>query len=199
MIPMSATRVNDPADPAPTRERLISTAARLFRERGVTGTGLLTILQAARAPRGSLYHHFPGGKDELTLAALQYEADRVTTGLEALIASVPDPATATRRFAEALAVSLEQSDFRLGCPVSTAALELSSESDSVRLLCVETYGRWQQLLAETLQRNGLTHGAAAGHAELTLAALEGSLLLARARRDADVIRRVGAALAPPQD
>lgn len=178
----------------PTRERLITSAARLFRERGVTGTGLLSVLEAAQAPRGSLYHHFPGGKDELVIAALRFEGNRVTSDLEALATAVPDAGAATREFADALATELERTDFKLGCPVSTAALELSTESDAVRQVCADTYDRWQQILAEQLDRIGMPHEQAQAQAELTLAAIEGALLLARARRDGSIVRRVARAL-----
>lgn len=199
---MAPTSENQPAarrpsgrrDFPPTRDRLISTGARLFRERGVTGTGLLSVLEAARAPRGSLYHHFPGGKNELVIAALQFEADRVTTVLQALVAAVPDPGAAIRQFADALATELERTEFKLGCPVSTAALELAAESDAVREVCADTYDRWQQLLTEQLERSGLPREKAQKQAELTLAAIEGALLLARARRDGDIVRRVASAL-----
>ena len=191
---MPAAELKDP-DRVPTRQRLVATAARLFRERGVTGTGLLTILEAADAPRGSLYHHFPGGKDELIIAALEFEGARVTADLDAVVATAPDAPTAMAYFAEALALSLEQTGFRLGCPVSTAALELSSESEAVRAVCARTYAGWQALMAETLIDQGYEPAAAAGRAELTLAALEGAMLLARAQRDGDVIRRVMAVLA----
>lgn len=168
-------------------------AARLFREQGVNGTSLLTVLEAARAPRGSLYHHFPGGKDQLVLEALRYESDRVTGDVETLLAALPAYDVAIGAFAETLAASLETSDFRLGCPVSTAALELSSQNEAVRDVCAGTYRRWEELLRDHLARTG--HPNPHETAELTLAALEGSLLLARAKRDGDIVRRVGAALA----
>ena len=202
---MAPTSENKPAahrsrarggDVPPTRERLIATGARLFRERGVTGTGLLSVLETARAPRGSLYHHFPGGKDELVVAALRFEADRVTTDLQTLVGAVPDPGAATRQFADALATELERTDFKLGCPVSTAALELAAESDAVREVCADAYDRWQQLLSEQLERSGLPAQEAQNKAEVTLAAIEGALLLARARRDGDIVRRVASALTP---
>lgn len=179
-----------------TRERLVSTAARLFRERGVSGTGLLTVLEAAAAPRGSLYHHFPGGKEQLVVEALRFEAARVTRELTTLAASGCDEASALRAFADALARSLETSGFRLGCPVSTAALELSADAPAVREVCATTYAAWQALIAEHLQSVGYDTGAACARAEVVLAAFEGAMLLARAAHDGDVLRRVATALSP---
>jgi len=166
----------------------------LFREQGVTGTGLLTVLETAGAPRGSLYHHFPGGKEQLVVEALRFEADRVTRDLVALTASGCDEATALRAFAEALASSLETSGFRLGCPVSTAALELSADTPAVREVCAATYAAWQAIVSEHLESLGYRADAARTRAEVVLAALEGAMLLARAAEDGNVIRRVAAAL-----
>jgi TetR/AcrR family transcriptional repressor of lmrAB and yxaGH operons len=184
------------ATAAGTRARIVVTAARLFRQQGVTGTGLLTILEEAGAPRGSLYHHFPGGKEELVVEALRYEAERVTADLTVLTAGRCDEATALGAFAEALAVSLETSDFRLGCPVSTAALELSAVAPAVRQVCADTYATWQALVAEHLRTVGYGPDDARHRAELVLAAFEGAMLIARATRDGDVLRRTAAALSP---
>ncbi|MFG2332682.1 TetR/AcrR family transcriptional regulator [Streptomyces sp. NPDC048604] len=177
-----------------TRDRIISAAARLFRERGVTGTGVLTVLAAASAPRGSLYHHFPRGKDQLVVEALRFESDRVTEQLRALLAEDLDEATALTLFAEALATDLEGSGFRLGCPVSTATLELAADNDEISAVCSATYRAWTQLLADHMVRRGRPASAAESRAELAVTAFEGALLLARAARNADVLRRVATTL-----
>lgn len=182
-----------------TRDRLIRTAARLFRERGVTGTGILTVLAEAQAPRGSLYHHFPGGKEQLTVEALHYESDRVSQALRAVLTDDVDEAAALALFAEALASDLERSGFRLGCPVSTATLELASDDEAVRAVCASTYETWTRLLADHLVRLGRPEGPARDRAELVLCAFEGALLLARASKDGDVLRRTARGLAPHRD
>jgi TetR/AcrR family transcriptional repressor of lmrAB and yxaGH operons len=178
---------------AGTRDRIVATAAELFRAQGVQGTGVLSILDRARAPRGSLYHHFPGGKSELVLASLEFEAAQVTRDLAALLATDPDPATAIIAFAEALAGALELSDYRLGCPLATAVLELANDDPAIRHLCASTYATWQQAIGGHLRRRGLDN--AEQLAEATLTAIEGALILARAHRDADIVRRVAASIA----
>jgi TetR/AcrR family transcriptional repressor of lmrAB and yxaGH operons len=177
-----------------TRDRVVAVAAELFRARGVTGTGLKTILERAEAPRGSLYHHFPGGKDELVLEALRFEAARIETDLHTVLPVCADESEAIHAFVEGLARSLERSEFRLGCPVSTAALELAAESEAVRAVCAEAYDAWQQLLRDQLCEFGYAPGAAASRAELILATVEGGMLLARARRDGNVLRRLATSL-----
>ena len=178
---------------AGTRDRIVATAAEMFRAQGVQGTGMLSILDRAQAPRGSLYHHFPGGKNELVLAALELEADQVTRDLATLLATDPDPATAVIAFADALATTLETSDYRLGCPLTTAVLELANEDPAIRQLSVSAYTTWQQAIGNHLRKHGRDN--ADQLAETTLSAIEGALILARAHRDADIVRRVGASIA----
>jgi len=176
-----------------TRNRVIASAAELFRAQGVHGTGVLEILDHASAPRGSLYHHFRGGKSELVLAALEFEARRIADQLAALLEVTPDPKAAVVAFADALADTLELSDFRLGCPVTTAALELSSSEGAVRDLCARIYGDWQQMITDHLAAHG--HHGAERRAEAVLSAIEGALVLARVRRDGDPVRRVARQMA----
>jgi TetR/AcrR family transcriptional repressor of lmrAB and yxaGH operons len=177
-----------------TRERVVSAAAELFRGRGVTGTGLLRILEQAEAPRGSLYHHFPGGKDELVLEALRFESARVETDLRRSLPDCTNEPQAIHAFAEGLARSLETSDFRLGCPVSTAALELAAESEPVRAVCAAAYDAWLTLLSDRLHEFGYAPEPAQARAEFILATIEGGMLLARTRRDGNVLRRLAGAL-----
>ncbi|WP_432838327.1 TetR/AcrR family transcriptional regulator [Dactylosporangium sp. CA-092794] len=176
-----------------TRDRLLAAAAYMFRAQGVHGSGTLAILERARAPRGSLYHHFPGGKAELVLAALDYEARRISDGLTALSDSGIEPAAAVIVFADELAGALEASDYRLGCPIATAALELASDDPQVRDLCARTYRTWQDVIAARLTAFGIAD--AQERAEMALCAVEGALVLARVHRDANIIRRTAARVA----
>jgi TetR/AcrR family transcriptional regulator, lmrAB and yxaGH operons repressor len=166
----------------------VTSAAEMFRARGVHGTGVLAILDRARAPRGSLYHHFPGGKPELVVAALEFEASRVAGELAALIATDPGPEAAVMAFAEGLAVSLERSDYRLGCPIATAALEMASDDPSVRNVCALAYRTWQQMITAYLVSRSVAD--AGERAETALCTIEGALILARTHHDAEIVRRV---------
>lgn len=193
----SATEVDAPPPAMPTRERIVRSAARLFRAKGVTGTGTLEILSDANAPRGSMYHHFPGGKPQLVEEALRFESTRVAQDLQRLIDTGADTPTVLVQFAEALAASLELSDFQLGCPVTTAALELSTDDAAVQAVCAEAYRTWQNTLESLLaERAGIRERPASSFdAELILAAIEGGLVLARAHRDGNVVRRIARQLA----
>src|SRR5918998_6018684 len=81
------------------RERMIRSAMLLFRERGIEGTSFADVIEQSGAPRGSIYHHFPGGKAQLAEETTHYAGELIAGGLAAAL-SEKDPATALARFVE---------------------------------------------------------------------------------------------------
>ncbi|TDV55429.1 TetR/AcrR family transcriptional regulator [Actinophytocola oryzae] len=169
-----------------TRERLLRTAAALFRTQGYHATGLNQVIAEGQAPKGSLYFHFPGGKEQLAAESVALSADEIRTGLRA----ADDLEGALAMFAEHLVAS----DFRNGCPVATVALDVAADSEQVREACTAAYASWLEVVADFLVRQGIPADRAAGLATTVLAAVEGALLLARTRRDVAPLRQVGADL-----
>jgi TetR/AcrR family transcriptional repressor of lmrAB and yxaGH operons len=161
---------------------MLSTAMRLIRYQGIAATGVLQVLAEARAPRGSLYHHFPGGKSQLVAEALQLNADQVTHALRHIIDAAPDAGTAVSRYADVLARDLESTDFQAGCPLATAVLEQAATDDVVAEIGDRAFDTWRRVIGEEM-RQGKVDGAD-DLALLCVAALEGALVLARANRDA---------------
>src|SRR3984893_875017 len=120
-----------------TKDRSVEHSAELFRRQGFTGTGVKQIVAAAEAPFGSLYHFFPGGKEQLGA-----EAIKVSRALyEQLIPRVRDPApdlvTGVRDFVEGAAEHLRETGYADACPIATVALETSSTSEQMRAACAE--------------------------------------------------------------
>jgi TetR/AcrR family transcriptional repressor of lmrAB and yxaGH operons len=161
---------------------------RLVRQQGVAATGVLQVLAEAGAPRGSLYHHFPGGKSQLVTEALQLNADQVTQGLNDVIDRAADVATALITYADALASDLESSGFQSGCPLATAVLEQAAIDDAVAEIGDHAFEAWRQLLGDKLRRSGLDK--ADEFALLCVAAFEGALVLSRAKRNAAPLRAI---------
>ena len=104
------------------RERMIRSAVALFREQGVHGTSFADVLAHSQAPRGSLYHYFPGGKAQLAEEATRYAGEFIAAGLAAALAQ-KDPAAAIRAFTALWRDVLHSSDFGAGCPIVAATLE----------------------------------------------------------------------------
>jgi len=171
-----------------TRQRMLDTAADLFQTQGYHATGLTQLTTAGGAPKGSLYFHFPGGKEQLAAEAIRQSGERLAELLGAIVANAPDAATGIENAIEALAVSLRESDFRRGCPLATVALDAAAESDMIREACADGYRSWHTLIEAYLTRCGATQPAAL--ATVVLASIEGGLLLARTMRDTAPLRAV---------
>jgi len=177
-----------------TRDRVVATAGRLFREQGYHATGLNQVLAESNAPKGSLYFHFPGGKEQLAADALARSGAELGERMAAALAATDDPATGLATLAELFAAELRASDFRRGCPVATVALEAAAGSDPIRTTCDGVYSAWLAGLTERLRSWGVSAERAEPLATLTLSTLQGALLLARTRRDADLVSDVAAQL-----
>jgi AcrR family transcriptional regulator len=175
-----------------TRNRMIESAAVLIRQRGVQATSFSDVLAHSGAPRGSIYHHFPGGKAELVQEATRYAGEFTAAGLAAAL-SEHDPIEAVKRFCQLWQRILERSDFAAGCPVVAVALE-GEASPAARTAAAEAFAAWEQLIAGALIPHGVSADRAAGIGSLVIAAIEGGVVLARAQRSTAPLERVAAEL-----
>src|SRR6266496_3470222 len=173
-----------------TRQRMLDTAAELFQTQGYHATGLTQLTTAGGAPKGSLYFHFPGGKEQLAAEAVRLSSERTGEMLRAVVAEAPDPATGIDRVVGFLADTLTESGFQRGCPLATVALDAAAESPVIREACSDGYLSWHGTLADYLARQGLSAERADGLATVVLAAIEGGLLLARTRHDVAPLRAI---------
>ncbi len=174
------------APEAPTRARLVAAATRLLARDGYRGLSVAELLHEAGAPSGSLYHHFPGGKEELAATAIR----EAGAGAQAAMASLLERA-GPRPAVEALfALALAQargSGWLLGCPIGTPASDGVAGSEAIRAAVAESLDGWLGVIADALTARGVPQDRAAETAALVIAAYEGAILIARARRDPDVM------------
>jgi TetR/AcrR family transcriptional repressor of lmrAB and yxaGH operons len=177
-----------------TRTRMIETTARLLQHRGYHGASLNEILEACGAPRGSLYFHFPGGKEQLAIEATRAAVDEATQALAAMLAQSKTAAAGVRCYAEAAAQLMRESDYTFGCPVSPLILDASGGVAELAKLCREAFETWTGMIAAALAAAGAPKGRAASLALLSVTAIEGALLAARAYRDIKPLMTVGAEL-----
>jgi TetR/AcrR family transcriptional regulator, lmrAB and yxaGH operons repressor len=166
-----------------SRDAFVSSTAKLLRRQGYAATGLNEIVARSGAPRGSLYFHFPGGKQELALAAMEHSGEQLRGAIAAVMASPGGAARTVGGLIDALAAGLEASGYRDGCPIATVTLEQAGASESLRLTAERVFSSWLCELESALVAEGAKPGAARSRATMVLAAAEGGLLLARARRD----------------
>jgi TetR/AcrR family transcriptional repressor of lmrAB and yxaGH operons len=166
-----------------SKQAFVGATQELLRRRGYTASGLGEIVARSGAPKGSLYFHFPGGKQELAIAAMERSAKQLRDAMVAILDSSEDAEEAIGRLVGALAAGLEASDFADGCPIATVALETSSESEPMRAAAQAAFESWVEVLTQRLTRAGVEPAPAEQRALFVLAAIEGALILARARRD----------------
>jgi AcrR family transcriptional regulator len=182
-----------------TRERILEASAGLFRRQGAAATGLKEIVRESAAPWGSLYHYFPEGKEQLVAESLRRAGERYARLMERAFVDADPPSAGVVRYFSAAADNLAGSDFADGCPVGTVALEAANASERIRLVCADVFATWQRVIADALTRTGIPEDRALGLADQFLVALEGALILSRARRDEGPLRRAGEVVAAAVD
>jgi TetR/AcrR family transcriptional regulator, lmrAB and yxaGH operons repressor len=166
-----------------SRDAFIDTAGRLLRRQGYAATGLNELVRRSGAPKGSLYFHFPGGKEELALAAMEHTGERLRMAIATILASTEDLGAALAALVDALGAGLEASGYEDGCPIATVTLEAAGDSPALRATAVTVFDSWLAQLEARLARGGLSAAQARRRALFVLSAIEGALILARASRD----------------
>jgi TetR/AcrR family transcriptional regulator, lmrAB and yxaGH operons repressor len=164
-----------------TRKRLLHASAELFRRQGYAGTGLKQITGHGAAPWGSLYHFFPGGKEQLAAEAIEWSGRRYQRLLQMVLAG-KDPPGGVRDFFLLSAQALEASNYADGCPIATVALETANGNDALRQACANVFESWLATLTVALTDWGVQHPEARRLATFALAAYEGATVLSRTLR-----------------
>lgn len=173
---------------------MIDAAADAFEREGFSGAGLAAILEASDAPRGSLYFHFPGGKEELAVAAIDASATRLALDLSSLLRSAKSASSGIARVIDLLADRLEAASFEKGCPITSIVAASSGAPEPVRSAVQDALSVLEASLAAFLVRHGRDPRDAARVATVTLAAIEGALLLARIQKSREPLSRVARAM-----
>jgi AcrR family transcriptional regulator len=184
---MTADRADRDSQAAalPPRERMVRSAAQLIRRKGVSGTGLREIVVEADAPRGSLQHYFPGGKEELVSNALLWAGDvlarRIVRSVSELESRTPSALLAA--IVDDWRRNLTSEQFSTGCPLVAAAADTAATSEQLRQVLRRAFDDWLQPLSDSLVDLGVPLERADNLAIVIIAALEGAIILARIRRD----------------
>jgi TetR/AcrR family transcriptional regulator, lmrAB and yxaGH operons repressor len=175
-----------------TRERLLAAGERLFRAQGYSGTGLKQLAQEAEAPWSSMYHFFPGGKQQLGAEVVCHAAGRYAALIAKAFAACSDPADAVAVIFRAEAKILTESQFRNGCPVAAVTLDVASTVDELREPCREAFDLWIATIAHGLAATGLPAKDARALASYVLSSLEGAIVLSRAEKGVAPLERTAA-------
>jgi TetR/AcrR family transcriptional repressor of lmrAB and yxaGH operons len=169
---------------------MVEGAVRLLATKGVEGTSFADVLAATGTPRGSVYHHFPGGKTELLHAALDYASEHALAAVEP---ARGQPATVVvKRFLALWRGLLDRSDLAAGCAV--LAVTVATADPSLREHAATIFRAWTDQLTEMFIVGGMKKAPARELAATAIAATEGAVVLCRAQRSREPFDHVAAAL-----
>jgi TetR/AcrR family transcriptional regulator, lmrAB and yxaGH operons repressor len=165
-----------------TKARLIETTKQLLWRQGYGATGLNQIIAESGTPRGSIYFHFPGGKEDLTVAALREAGTAMSNAMRRNFErrGLRD---GLRAWVRAFARAMRESDWQQGCPIATVTLEAAALSEPIRQMCDAAFDEWRAIFAAELVAEGVDPDHAKSLATTMLSAIEGALILCRAARD----------------
>jgi AcrR family transcriptional regulator len=175
-----------------TKERLVQSSAELFRRQGYSGTGIKQILAAANAPFGSLYHFFPGGKEQLGAEAIRTSGQLYIQLFATVATEAPDLLTGVGNFFSGAAETLLETDFADACPIATVALEVASTNEPLREATADVFGSWIEGATAYFMGAGIPRETARALALSMLCLLEGAFIFCRAMRSTEPLELAGA-------
>jgi AcrR family transcriptional regulator len=180
---------------------MVRAAAQLIRTKGVSGTGLREVVAVAGAPRGSLQHYFPDGKDQLVAEALLWmgrvaarRVDRVLSSLEE-----PSPSALLAGTVDLWRTELWSEGFTGGCPLVAAAADVAATNEAIRGVIATAFEGWLSPFSAALVQTGVSPERSEGLATVVISALEGAIVLSRIRRDTNPLDALVSELGPLLD
>ena len=178
-----------------TRDRIVAAAAQLYGRYGYTGIGLKQVAAESGAPIGSLYHFFPGGKDELAAAALRMSGEGYQTLVEGILENMPDLGAGIEQSFALAAETLAASGYVDACWIETVALEVASTNEPLRLVTAEIFERWVAAAAAWVESHGVPADQARELGIAYITGLEGAFILARSLQSPEPLLATGRMLA----
>ena len=180
---------------AATRDRIVEASAELFRRQGYAGTGVKRIVSAASAPFGSLYHFFPGGKEQLGVEVIRWSGGIYEQLIDLFFEPEGDVAEAVESFFVAAGETLVETGYADACPIATVALEVASTNEPLREATADVFASWIETTSDRFEQGGVPEAEARRLAIASLAALEGAFVLCRAQRTVEPLHIAGATMA----
>jgi AcrR family transcriptional regulator len=174
-----------------TRERILIAGAELFRRQGYSATGIKQIAGAADAPFGSIYHHFPEGKEQLGDEVIRVAGRMYAVMLMPILAEAPEPVAGVREFFDLAAKSLRETEFADACPIATIALEVASTNERLRTATAEVFESWIEGCTRFFEGAGVEPAEARRLAVAMLSLLEGAFVFCRATRSTEALEVAG--------
>lgn len=172
-----------------TKSRFIQSAATLFQQRGYNGVGLTEIIQTSLAPKGSFYHHFPQGKEQLAEHSLRWAGAFVGKHIDRSFENAPNFNEGVRKMAEITLQWLEESNWSLGCPITSVAVDMGPRSERLIAATREMFEDWLRRIEAHAARLQVKEPPDQLAMRL-LSALEGAWIVARVLRSPEPLRQI---------
>jgi AcrR family transcriptional regulator len=176
-----------------TKDRILDSSAELFRRQGYTGTPVKQIVTDAAAPFGSLYHFFPGGKEQLAAEAIRRSGAMYVQMFAGIATVAPDAPSAVEAFFSGAAETLRETDYADACPIATVALEVASTSETLRRATADVFESWIVAAAAYFTAAGIQETRSRELAITMLSLLEGAFVFCRALRSTEPLTLAGRA------
>ncbi|MGQ0842930.1 MAG: TetR/AcrR family transcriptional regulator [Sporichthyaceae bacterium] len=161
------------------RDQMVEAASRLFAKQGYRSTTMRGIVDESGAPWGSLAHYWPGGKEQIGVAAIQYGDQRVRGAIEFCLQRAQTPGEAVAQYLALVGDVLEGSGWETGCPVTTVALEVASDGSPVAEACVAAFNGWCAAWAAGFRAAGIKPARARDLATSVVGGAGGALIQSR--------------------
>src|SRR5262249_42867479 len=163
------------------REGLIDAAVELFRARGYEGVGVAELLEKSGAPRGSLYFHFPGGKEEIGVEAVRRVGVSVAGQFRDLHESGVDMETFIERVFKQTAKTVKDREFEASCPIAATAAGLGKHNPQLAAAVRDMFASWEHEVTVAAVARGMSPKNAGEFATAMLTCIEGALIVSKAQ------------------
>jgi AcrR family transcriptional regulator len=177
--------------PSTTKDRILESTAELFRRQGYTGTGMKQIAAEASAPFGSVYHFFPGGKEQLGVETIRTSGRMYTQLFASVALQAPDVLSAVHSFFAGAGETLRETDYADACPIATVALEVASTNEPLRIATADVFEEWIEGATEYFAFAGIVRPRARELGLAMLSLLEGAFIFCRAMRTTEPMEIAG--------
>lgn len=175
------------ANQNPTRKSLIETTARLLMNQGYNATGLNQITQLSGAPKGSLYYHFPEGKEQLACEAIRYTQDKARSEMMKVLQSTADPVEAIQRMLDLMIEQFDKDEV-IGVPIGIIAHETAKSNETIRQACSNAYECWGVELKKKFVSSGLAEEEAQELAIMINSMVEGAAIMSMTQKSSEALR-----------
>lgn len=172
------------------RDLIIKTASQLFQCQGYHGTGLNQIIEESGAPKGSLYYHFPKGKEEIALEAILLMKEQVLEEAQGDLNKKDSAVEAFQFHIEQIAAEFDKKMNMEGLPIGLIASETASTNEKLRCACQSAFQEWQSLYTDKLKQFGYTKEKAKELSIAINAMIEGGCILALTSESGEPLRTI---------